>query len=235
MPGPTWLDYARLCAAVYEPDIERVPGGWRRTWFGVIGDGFKGGQFQRSSGGRIQLVCAYAGTDSLEDVLADVGFGAGSGLTLVATILSSRLRTLVGAGSRGLASQINFALELMQQARWAAGQQGALLYLTGHSLGGGLAALIAADTGEAAATISSPAVAHMPGVLARYSRNGPRIVNLEVDGDPINATLVLGNRLGTTRTIRTSRMAGMGHGIDGTVTDLSPGGVSSSVGAQIPL
>lgn len=31
MPGPTWLDYARLCSAVYEPDLERVTGGWRRT------------------------------------------------------------------------------------------------------------------------------------------------------------------------------------------------------------
>jgi hypothetical protein len=122
----------------------------------MIGDGFTGGQFQRAAGGRIELVCAYAGTDSLEDLLADVGFGQGSGLTLAATILSSRLRRLVGAGSRGLASQLNFALELMQQSRWSAGQQGAALYLTGHSLGGGLAALIAADTGEAAATISSP-------------------------------------------------------------------------------
>jgi hypothetical protein len=220
----------------------------------MIGDGFTGGQFQRAAGGRIELVCAYAGTDSLEDLLADVGFEQGSGLMpaadrslgvlanvggprarLAAMILQSGLRRLVGAGSQGLASQLNFALELMQQSRWAAGQQSAALYLTGHSLGGGLAALIAADTGEAAATISSPAVAHMPGVLARYRRNGPRIVNLEVDGDPINATLVLGNRLGSTRTIRTSRMAGFGHGIDGTVTDLSPGGVSSSVGAQIPL
>lgn len=235
MPGPTWLDFARLCSAVYEPDIERVAGGWRRTWFGMIGDGFKGAQFQRAAAGRIELVCAYAGTDSLEDVLADVGFGQGSGLTTVATILSSRLRVLVGAGSRGLASQLNFALELMQQARWAAGQQNAALYLTGHSLGGGLAALIAADTGAAAATISSPAVAHMPGVMERFRRNGPRIVNLEVSGDPINATLALGSRLGSTVTIHTSRLVGLGHGIDGTIADLGSGGQAALVGARSPL
>lgn len=235
MDGPTWLDYARLCAAVYEPAIERVPGGWRRTWFGMIDDGFKGGQFQRARAGRIELVCAYAGTDSLEDVIADLGFGTGSGLAMAAMILSNGLRTLLAAGAAGLASQLSFALELMRQAQWAAGRQNAPLYLTGHSLGGGLAALIAAETGAAAATISSPAVAHIPGVMARYHRTRPRIVNLEVAGDPINATLVLGGRLGRTVRIPTSRLVGFGHGIEGTIADLSRGGAAAVVGAQRPL
>lgn len=235
MPSPNWLDFARLCAASYEVGAGRVTGGWSRVWFGAINDGFKGARYQRANGGRLDEVCAFAGTDSAADALADVGFGAGGAVAAVATTLSPALGILISAGRSGLSGQMTFALEMVRQAQWNVGRTGGALYITGHSLGGGLAQIVAAELGGKAAPISSPAVSQLPGLLGRYTRNAPTITNLRVNGDPINATEVLGSRLGTTVRLATGRGVTQAHFIGGTVTDLEATGCATTLGATCPF
>jgi hypothetical protein len=234
MPSPTWLDFARLSAASYNPDTQSVAGGWVCTWFGAIGTGFQGARYRRAAFGVIQEVVAYTGTDSALDGLTDVGFAGDSTVARIARSFPS-LNILVAAGTSGLASQLSYASELLQQARWYVGRTGGQLYLTGHSLGGGLAQLMAAEFGGMAAPISAPTVTQIPGVNARVARNRPSIVCLRVENDPINGTEILGQRLGTTVRMGTARSVATAHSIDGTVIDLSSAGCATSIGANSPF
>ncbi len=234
MASPTWLDFARLSAAVYDSKVDLVAGGWSRLWFGVIGDGFKGARYQRATGGRLDQVCVYAGTDpTVSDVIADIGFAQGTPLS--SFFLSPVLAVLVAIGKSGLSGQLAFAVEQYKQAKWHVGRTGGEVYLTGHSLGGGLAQIVAADLGGVALPISAPTVSQIPGVAKRYAENKPRIVNLRVDNDPINATEILGARLGSTVILPTSRSAKTAHSIDLTVEDLGPSGCATTLGATSPV
>jgi len=235
MPSPTWLDFARLSEASYDPAVTMVAGGWTRIWFGAINQGFKGGRYQRANGSAIDEVCVFAGTDSAEDALADVGFGSGSMLGHVAGAISPVLGVLIAAGRSGLTGQMDFALELMRQAQWSVGKTRGNLYVTGHSLGGGLAQIVVAELGGKAAPISSPAVSQLHGLNGRYARNRPTIVNLRVENDPINGTEVLGSRLGATTRLMTGRGTAGAHSITGTVTDLGPTGCATTLGLTGPL
>ena len=235
MPTPTWLDYARLCAACYDPATKQVEGGWGQRWVGVVNKGFKGAIYRRANGSTFDVVCAFAGTDSAEDGLADIGFAASPKLAVVVGALSPALGILIASGHKGLAGQMAFALEMVKQAQSATQRTGGTLYLTGHSLGGGLAQIVAAELGGKAAPISSPAVSQLPGLLGRYASSQPSIVNLRVQNDPINATEALGSRLGTTVRLMTARDARTAHFIKETADDLSASGCATVLGSTSPL
>ena len=165
MPGPTYLDFARLSNAAYDANAINVSGGWQQDWFGVIGTGFMGARYRRAGGasGQLEYVVAFAGTESAEDGLADAGF---AGDSVVAFVIGAAVLGPVGAigllaaGRSRLTQQRMYATELARQGQFAAGSRGAL-YLTGHSLGGGLAQIVAAENGGKACTISAPTVSQL--------------------------------------------------------------------------
>jgi Ca2+-binding RTX toxin-like protein len=110
-----------------------VPAGWSivpSSHFNDISTGFEAVAFQRGTGANTEIVISYAGTDSDDltgDVAADLALGA------------------------GLASE-----QLLQAAEYylqiKAINPDAKITLTGHSLGGGLASLVAVFFNETAVT-----------------------------------------------------------------------------------
>jgi hypothetical protein len=235
MPSPTWLDYARISEAAYDVRADRVAGGWSRIWFGQIGKGFQGARYRRSIGGSTDEICAFMGTHSLEGAVADLGFAGGAEMLAIITAMSPTLAVLAATGRSGLSSQLNFAIEMLGQAQSFIGRTGGTLYITGHSLGGGLAQIVSAALGVRATTISAPVVSQLPGVAACFAHTKPAIANLRVENDPINMTEVFGKRLGKTDRLMTARGAKTAHFIAGTVYDLSPYGCATKLGEARPI
>lgn len=247
MAKPSYLDYARISAAIYEPNGRIVTGGFRRTTFTADSNtGFQGGIFVRANeAGGTDYVVAFTGTqptdDMGSDVIADIGFGGV--VTRAASILlpvilpgsGHLIGAFLGRGPAALEAQLTFAGRIAGQASASASNlPGSRVFLTGHSLGGGLAQIVAARTGISAVAISAPAVTAVSGVTADYARTQPSIFCLRIQNDPINHTERVGNRLGTTVPLASPRTGGAAHSIDETAKELQPGGRFSSVGSVVP-
>lgn len=135
----TTIEYALLAGASYistRPDINQfpIPQGWEAVanppHFKDDKTGFEAVAFQRGT----EIVISYAGTydkDYTGDYLADAGLGAGTG-----------------------SAQLLQAADYYLQVK--AASPNAHITLTGHSLGGGLAALIGVFFGEP----PSPSIRH---------------------------------------------------------------------------
>lgn len=247
MPKPLFVDYARMSAVIYYDQVSRCAGGFARTSFRKGSNGFQGGIFVRpNENGGLDYIVAYAGTqpgdDRGADVLTDAGFGGrvtsfvSGALSVMGGPFGAVLGGILGRGPAALESQLADAKRLLITAQTAAaGQAGSRLFLTGHSLGGGLAQIVAARTGVPAVGISAPAVTAVPGVTAEYARNRPGIVCLKILNDPINETERVGDRLGATWLLNSPRTGGAAHSIDQTVAELRPGGRFASIGAITPV
>jgi hypothetical protein len=239
MPPPplTVLDFASVCDAVYDVTVATVAGFTRfndtRRW-----SGFQGAIYRRANGTGLDHLVAFAGTQPGEgggvDIVADAGFG-GPGAGLAAGLLLGPLGSLLSSGGQALLShQCGCAEELLDLARSTAGARDRI-FLTGHSLGGGIAQIVAARRGIPAVGISAPAVTAVPGVSAAWSRNHVPIVCLRVRNDPINHTGRIGAWLGRIIFLDSARNGGAAHSIAETRAELSPQGSFSQLGARDPF
>ncbi|WP_137124278.1 hypothetical protein [Roseomonas sp. HF4] len=222
--------FAALCVAAYDIQASAV-GAYAR--FGETDQrmsGFQGAIYRAANGGGLDWVVAVAGTQPTDtggaDLVADAGFGGG-----LSTIVSPLVAL---AGTAVLWHQIACAEDLVRNARAVMGR-GDRLYITGHSLGGGIAQCVAARMGVDAVGISAPAVTRVTGVESAYLRNRPRITCLKVRNDPINHTGMVGNWLGRVVPLESPRTGGDAHSIDQTLAELKPAGSFSTLGARDPF
>jgi len=214
MPALTVLDCARCAEAAYSVDSVVGPN-FTRSFYGDLASGFKGSYFSFANGNGVDVVIAFAGTepDTVEDLVADIGFGAG-----VAPLLGGLGVVLGFLGARQLQEQMRGATEMARQAMWYAERVRGRVAVTGHSLGGGLASMVACSLGLAAVTCNAPATSQLG-----FRAGSGSITNIAVAGDPINHTLRLGSRIGPTMELRTGRSGGAAHSITNTVAALASG------------
>jgi hypothetical protein len=230
MPAPTTLDFARLSEAVYSTTARTVAG-FARASDMTSWSAFQGCLFSRAgAGGGTDLVAAFAGTDpnQLGDILADVGFGGG--LPAAIPILGP---VLAAVGQIYLADQVRGALTIVRMAQQRATGANDSVFVTGHSLGGGLGQIAAAISGTRGVCFSAPAVTAVAGIGIIHTIRPTPIVCFKVDNDPINATGAVGRWLGKVVRIRTSRTGGAAHSISGTVADLA--GPLAAMGGADPF
>lgn len=202
---PMVKEFAWMAAVVYHQALSRSAFGWTRLSSEGRRSGFFGAVFQKPNGRGIDYVVTYRGTDSARDWLANAGF---SGLPSIA-----------------LLAQRKTAMELVTIARGYAQGSGDRLYLSGHSLGGGLAQMTAVAAGLPAVTFCAPAVTAdlLTAGMAFFNAlsNKPKIVNFRVVGDPIALTDTFGHMVGDTRMIQTERSGLDAHDMLELAKDLS--------------
>ncbi len=222
MPELRILDLARLADAAYDVNAAAGPG-FTRSFYGDLASGFKGSHFSFPTGTGLDVIVAFAGTetDTTDDVLADVGFGVG-----VSGLLGPVGLLLGAAGLRQLLEQFRGAMEMCRQAQWYAARVRGRVVVTGHSLGGGLASMVACSLGLPAATFNCPATSQLG-----FRAGSARILNIAIVGDPINHTLNLGRRIGETLTLQTEFSGGAAHSMVNTVASLASGN-HAAVGAR---
>ena len=245
MPTPiTFLQFARLCAAIYDEHATSAAGFVRGGFVRRI-SGFQGAYFCRANGTGVDYVVTVAGTQPTDtagmDIVADAGFGGRVTTGAVGVVaglpgLNIILAPILAAAPAVLEAQVSLAEQMVALARQAAGNTpGSRVFITGHSLGGGISQIVAARPGVPACCISAPAVTAVPGVEAAWRRNQPDITCLRVRNDPINETGRIGAWLGRIRMLPTNRTGGAAHSIDKTVEELMPSGQFSTVGTQDPF
>lgn len=200
MPSPSFLEFAEISNAAYYAAGAPTTN-FTRVHYGQLASGFKASRYDLANGSSPFTVVAFAGTDSSEteqtdspvlDVLSDVGF---SGATVAGVVgaISPGLGLVAAAGARQLEDQITGAVEFTRQAQYFAGSRGTV-YVTGHSLGGGLAQIIAAQMDLRGVAFNAPTVSQM----RRGTRAPDQFYNINQRLDPVSGgTSVIGNHLGS--------------------------------------
>lgn len=232
-----FVDFAWMCAGVYYEGMTKATGGFSRVGkLDMRRSGFQGGVYRRATGVGFDWVVAIAGTQPGEDwgadVVADVGFGGGKGTGILAA--SGLLGMTLSLAGRGLLSnQCKCAEGMIANVRYAMGRNDRV-YLTGHSLGGGIAQIVSSRTGVKAVAISAPAVTAADGVATNKAA-GSHIVCLKIKNDPINHSGLVGGWLGRVIELKSSRTGGDAHSIEKTAAELSPHGEFTNLGASNPF
>ena len=138
---PTNLEYALMAGRAYQTTRDTinwfpVPAGWNEFFhvpnnpaFTPSSSGFEAVSFRSGNGTGNEIVISYAGTDGLFSVDNFANFGLATGFG---------------------AAQLNDAAAYYLQVRQA--NPNAIITFTGHSLGGGLAALMGVFFGQRAVT-----------------------------------------------------------------------------------
>lgn len=235
MPTPIRLvEYARLCSAIYDASVTSAAG-FTRSGFTQRRSGFQGAYFSRGNGQGADYVVTIAGTQPTDDfgadIIADAGFGGN--LSRAAGVVPV-IGPILAAGPTVLEKQLSLAEQMVGLARGVATRPGDRVFITGHSLGGGIAQIVAARTGVPAVAISAPTVTAVSGVLAAWQRTRAPIFCLRIKNDPINETSRVGAWLGRVQTLPSNRTGGDAHSIDQTFLELSPSGQFSSTGTDAP-
>lgn len=224
----TFYECAKLAAAVYHPEISEVSGFSRHHYLNSI-NGFQGAVF-KTAGPKKRFVVVCSGTDQGVDWAANLGFGQ---KVLMLGSLNPAIRILNLIGSFALGAQVQAAKKLFALASQEV-KQGDTIYLTGHSLGGGLAQIVAAESGCSCVTFNAPSVSGVIGVVAQAKKSKATIIRVQVQGDWINSTLYLDDAYGAVgmkMTLDSARTMKEAHSIDNTRDDLSPWGSSTLKGA----
>jgi hypothetical protein len=244
VPTPIRLvEFAQFCAAIYHEDVTEAAG-FTRNGFHRNGSGFQGAYFVRHNGMATDFIVTVAGTQPTDtmgaDIVADADFGGvwtggAAGLANVLPGIGPVLSSVLGSSGTVLAAQVRTAQQMVRLARQAARTAGSRVFITGHSLGGGIAQIVAASSGMPAVAISAPAVTAVPGVEAASRRNSPDVCCLRIRHDPINETGRIAAWLGRVTTLPSRRTGGDAHSIDQTVTELLPSGEFSSFGGTSPF
>lgn len=251
MPAPvTFVEFARIAMMAYEPAISRAGSFARYSPMERRLSGFQGAVYRRASGSGIDWVVGIAGTQAEEgdaDLAADAGFGgpaagalglgAGAGLAVLSPLTAgtgSRLGLIGLGGAAMLEAQCRAAGELVTNVNQVMGR-GDRLHVTGHSLGGGIAQIMAARYGVPAVCFNPPTVTAVPGVEGDYLRTRPAVVCLQVKNDLINRTSAVGNWLGKVLTLPSPRGMAEAHSIGLTVAELSPRGAFATLGGSDPF
>jgi pimeloyl-ACP methyl ester carboxylesterase len=235
MPTPIRLvEYARLCAAIYDSSVSAAAG-FTRSGFTQRRSGFQGAYFSRGNGQGADYVVTIAGTqpgdDYGADIVADAGFG---GNLSRGAVIVPVIGPILAAGPTVLERQLSLAEQMVRLAQGVATRPGDRVFITGHSLGGGIAQIVAARTGVPAVAISAPAVTAVSGVEAAWRATRAPIFCLRVRNDPINETARVGAWLGRVQTLPSNRTGGDAHSIDQTFLELSPSGQFSTTGNDAP-
>jgi hypothetical protein len=248
---PTVLDFARVAGAIYGPVFggpayRTAEGGWSMltSTAETTRAGFKGAIYQRVVGGGSDFIAAICGTEGAanggNDIMADVGFGS-TRTRQIAVFLPGVAQALLNVaatvGDIYLSRQAASAIELANLAKTlATATGGRRAYITGHSLGGGLAQIAAAHTGLRAVTFNPAAATGVGGIQALYNRQGGSVVNFQVQGDPINLTRAVGGWLGDCIMLAstTRGSAGDAHRLGPTIEELHIGGFQG-IGGMNPF
>ncbi|UFN51052.1 alpha/beta hydrolase family protein [Roseomonas sp. OT10] len=231
MPGPRILEFAYLAQAAYSSQETRA-WGWTQAHYGELSGGFQGSYWRKATDGAgADVICAFAGTQPElgdDDIVTDIGFG-GSTMAALGAIVTTlpfagsrraglSLMELAQRGTEMLRAQIDGATELARQAAWVARQGRGRCFVTGHSLGGGLAQLIGAALNLPGVTFNAPAVSQLS-----YHRTTPSILNVVVERDPINDTERLGRRIGAELRVRGPFGWPEAHLIGNTISTITSG------------
>lgn len=240
MPAPiTFREFCGIAKITYSPAVTAAAGGFvRYTPMDRRLSGFQGAIYRRPAEGGLAWVVGIAGTQPTDgmgvDVVADAGFGGSTGGVIAGILLGPLGSVLSTAGAVLLERQCRAAGELITAARGAMGR-GDRLYVTGHSLGGGICQIVASRFGVPAVCFNPPSVTAVAGVESAYLRTKPAIVSLQVRNDPINETGRIGRWLGKIVPLPTARTGGDAHSIDLTYGELGPSGPFTTIGARDPF
>jgi hypothetical protein len=235
MAGPTVLDFARMADACYYSSERLVPN-FTRIHYGQLTSGFKASRYVIDRGGALHVVASFAGTDSDEteitdsgDKLADLGFAGSaivSGLGAVSPVLGAALT----AGKNRLKAQIAGAEEFVKQAVYFAGS-GARVFVTGHSLGGGLAQILSAMTGLPGLAFNAPAVSQ----LGYKLKDANQFLNVNQANDPVSAgTGMFGKHLGQIHQVNSGVGIAQAHFLAPLIAYLEAGG-GAKLGKSSPF
>ena len=228
MPGPTIIEFARIADACYLSAETLLPLS-TRIHYGQLASGFKGSHYHSVVGEAVVKVIAFAGTDSdgsktpgpgedrgtetadfydadknQNDIVANSGFtGKAAGDRMIAAAKwigkGDEVAAFLQRGSARLSSQISDAVELTKQAQGTA-KPNELIFVTGHSLGGGLAQIVAATLGLKGVAFNAPSVSQLGFTL----KDPTTFVNVNISNDPVSrATRAVGNQLGEIISIKT--------------------------------
>lgn len=235
MPGPSIHEFAMMSNACYyagDPPVSN----YTRMHYGQLTSGFKASKYVLANASSLYVVVCFAGTDSDEteltdngDKLADLGF-AGPAVTTAVAAISPALSAAILAGSSRLTDQISGATEFTRQAMYFAGSAGTV-YVCGHSLGGGLAQIIAASCGLQGMAFNAPTVSQ----LGYSVRSAEQFVNVNQRNDPVSAgTSLIGRHLGTVRTVDSGASVAQAHFLGPLIAHLGNSG-GSAVGNLRPF
>ena len=165
----TLLDLARISAHIYysdpgHPEAVKAKQGaaFKRLADAAVmehSSGFQGAIYECGD----EWIVAYRGTESWEDVKADINIGLGN-----------------------VPDQFTPAMELFKRAKQV--KSLSKIIVTGHSLGGGLAQLVSAHTVALGVTFNPPGMAGMAKKLAAkgYSFHSANVLNVVLRWDPVS-------------------------------------------------
>lgn len=245
----TVLDFCQVAAAIYGPVFGGPANPDAGNGFKMLGSsaditltGFKGALYTRGNGRGLDIVAAICGTEGAanggNDLISDAGYGETTypKVAALAGPLAAPVLMSGAIASTFLRSQMRNAIALAERAKTVAANGGfRRAYITGHSLGGGLAQIAAAYTGLRACAFNPAACTGVGGVQAAYTKTGGGIVSFQIDGDPVNMTNAFGNWLGDRVILVSHRPAGgERHKLGPTVQELSTGPFIQ-IGARDPF